>query len=118
MGAADMSGFEFLNVDQALDQIGDLAALHDMLDMLQNTLTRDIPLIEQYLQQHDVAKANRVLHAIKGFIPIFCTELLCTEVAAIELLSKTGTADEVLPFYALLRPKLERLQAEIDAYML
>ena len=61
----------YLDVERALDQIGDLPALHDMLDMLQVSLTRDIPQIERLLAQDNVLLANRMLHALKGFIPIF-----------------------------------------------
>ena len=107
----------YLDVERALEQIGDLPALHDMLDMLQVSLTRDIPQIERLLAQDNVLLANRMLHALKGFIPIFCTDELCDQVAAIELLSKTGSAQEVGVAFALLSPKLEQLQSEIDTHL-
>jgi len=108
---------QYLDIERALEQIGDLPALNDMLDMLQVSLNRDIPQIEQLLEQNNVFLANRMLHALKGFIPIFCTDALCDEVAAIEMLSKTGTADEVKAAYVLLSPKLEQLQSEVDAHL-
>lgn len=117
MTSAGMAGFEFLDVDHALEQIGDVAALHEMLDMLQASLDRDLPQIRQLLSQGDVKAANRLLHALKGFIPIFCTEALCEHVVAVELVSKTGSAAEVAQAYAPLEPKLQQLQAEIDAHM-
>ena len=106
---------QYLDIDKALEQIGDVPALHDMLDMLQTSLTRDIPEIERFLSADQVPQANRVLHALKGFIPIFCTDDLSSHVAAVEVLSKIGTAQEVSAAYRLLRPKLEKLQIEIDA---
>ncbi|MFY8042137.1 MAG: Hpt domain-containing protein [Rhodoferax sp.] len=110
-------GFTFLDVDRALDQIGDIAALHEMLDMLQDSLERDIPSISELLAQGDVKSANRLLHALKGFIPIFCIDLLCDHVARVELLSKTASAAEVAPLYAVLRADLERLQSDIDHHL-
>ena len=107
----------FLVVERALDQIGDLPALNDMLDMLQVSLTRDIPQIEQLLAQNNVLLANRMLHALKGFIPVFCTDELCDQVSAIELLSKNASAQEVGAAFALLSPKLEQLQSEIDVHL-
>lgn len=107
----------YLDVGRALDQIGDLPALNDMLDMLQVSLNRDIPQIERLLAENNVLLANRMLHALKGFIPIFCTDALCDEVTAIEMLSKTGTAEQVKAAYVLLSPKLEQLQAEVDAHL-
>lgn len=117
MTSAGKPGFEFLDVDRALEQIGDVAALHEMLDMLQASLDRDLQQIRQLLVQGDVKGANRLLHALKGFIPIFCTDPLCEHVAAVELISKTGSATEVAQAYAPLEPKLQQLQAEIDAHM-
>jgi HPt (histidine-containing phosphotransfer) domain-containing protein len=106
----------YLDPARALEQIGDATALHEMLDMLQSTLDRDVDQIERDLAAQDVKAANRLLHAIKGFIPIFCVDALCEHVAQVEMLSKTGSADAVGAAYALLRPKLLQLQSEIDAY--
>ena len=106
----------YLEFDRALDRIGDLTALHDLLDMLQTTLTRDVPHIERLLAQNDVFSANRTIHALKGFLPIFCCDALCDEVSAIELLSKNASAAEVAVAYASLSPKLLQLQIEIDEH--
>jgi HPt (histidine-containing phosphotransfer) domain-containing protein len=107
----------YLDVERALAQIGDVAALHEMLDMLQDSLDRDVPQIGHFLDALDVPSANRLLHALKGFIPIFCVDALCDEVARVEMMSKTGTADAVGAAYRQLQPKLQQLQSEIDAYM-
>lgn len=107
----------YLDTERALDQIGDSTALHEMLDMLQATLDRDITLIAQHLADKNVGPANRLLHSLKGFIPIFCVDALCDHVAHVELLSKTGNAEQVAIAYAGLRPKLEQLQTEIDAHL-
>lgn len=110
-------GFEYLDVDRALEQIGEVEALHEMLDMLQASLDKDLPQISALLSQGDVRGANRLLHALKGFIPIFCVDPLCDHVAQVELLSKTGGASEVAAAYAALEPKLRHLQSEIDAHV-
>lgn len=116
MAHAGMMEFEFLDVDHALEQVGDVLALHEMLDMLQLALDRDVLQIRQLLAGGDVMAANRLLHALKGFIPIFCRESLCAHVAAVEMLSKTAAANEVALAYAALEPKLQQLQSEIDAH--
>lgn len=110
-------GFEYLDVDRALEQVGEVEALHEMLDMLQTSLDRDLPLIPQLLAQGDAQGANRVLHALKGFIPIFCADPLCEHVAQVEMLSKTASAPEVAAAYAGLEPKLRQLQGEIDVHL-
>lgn len=113
---AGATGFEFLDIDRALEQLGEVAALHEMLEMLQATLDRDVVQIRQLLALGDVKAANLVLHSLKGFIPIFCRESLCEHVAAVEMLSKTAAANEVALAYAALEPKLQQLQSEIDAH--
>ena len=117
MSSAAGAGFEYLDVDRALEQVGEIAALHEMLDMLQTSLDRDLPMISALLAQGDTKGANRLLHALKGFIPIFCVDALCEQVALVELISKTASATDIATAFASLEPKLRQLQAEIDAHM-
>jgi hypothetical protein len=107
-----------LDIGFALGQIGDEDVLNSMLLMLQESLARDLPLIAAALQAGDVPGANRLLHALKGFIPIFCQEPLCAQVVAVEALSKDPLSTTVGPAYAALRPELEKLLAEVSAYIL
>jgi HPt (histidine-containing phosphotransfer) domain-containing protein len=107
----------FLDITLALEQIGDAQAMQGMLSMLEESLARDVPLIAELLAQDDVKGANRLLHAMKGFIPIFCVDALCAHVAAVELMSKTGTAREVRVAYELLMPDLDQLQSEVVGYL-
>jgi HPt (histidine-containing phosphotransfer) domain-containing protein len=108
---------DYLDIDRALAQIGDVSALHEMLDMLQDTLDRDVPQISKLLEDQDVKAANRLLHSLKGFIPIFCVDALCDHVAQVEMLSKTQDCAEVGAAYSHLVPKLQQLQTEIDHYL-
>jgi HPt (histidine-containing phosphotransfer) domain-containing protein len=110
-------GQGILDIDLALSQIGDVDAMNDMLVMLKESLTRDVPQVTSLLLEGDIAGANRLLHALKGFIPIFCAEGLCEEVVHVEGLSKDLTNTELVPAYARLRPQLEALLAEVSAYL-
>ncbi len=107
----------FLDIPLALEQIGDASAMQGMLSMLEESLARDVPKIAQLLAQGDVKTANRLLHSLKGFIPIFCVDALCKHVAKVEELSKTALAAEVAVAYAALMPDLEDLQAEVVTYL-
>jgi len=108
---------DYLDIDRALAQIGDVSALHEMLDVLQDTLDRDVPQIARLLEGQDVKAANRLLHSLKGFIPIFCVDALCDHVTQVEMMSKTQGSAEVGVAYAHLVPKLQQLQTEIDHYL-
>lgn len=107
----------YLDPERALEQIGDSTALHEMLGMLQATLERDVGQISLCLASQNVGAANRLLHSLKGFIPIFCVDALCEHVAQVEQISKSGNAAEVAKAYALLSPKLVQLQAEINVHL-
>lgn len=114
---SSQAGPEILDIDLALSQIGDVDAMNDMLVMLQESLARDVPQVSTLLQSGDIGGANRLLHALKGFVPIFCPESFCQEVGQVELFSKDLASTNVAPAYANLRPQLEQLLAEVSAYL-
>ena len=107
----------YLDTGLALSQIGDVDSMNSMLLMLQESLARDIPLVSELLQAGDVVAANRVLHALKGFIPIFCQAPLCEQVVRVEALSKDSRSQELGPAYRALRPELQALLDEVNAYL-
>ena len=107
----------YLDTELALSQIGDMQAMQGMLTMLEESLGRDIPQIAQLLDAGDVVGANRLLHPLKGFIPIFCGPALCELVAQVELLSKDSYSTAVGPAYAELQPELQQLLAEVSSYL-
>jgi hypothetical protein len=114
-----MSSFETVHLDTALalSQIGDAEATQGMLAMLEETLGRDVPHITELLRNGDVVAANHLLHPLKGFIPIFCRQALCDQVAAVEALSKHGDSASVAIAYEGLRPELELLLSEVSSYL-
>jgi HPt (histidine-containing phosphotransfer) domain-containing protein len=108
----------FLDIQLALSQIGDVEAMNGMLVMLQDTLSQDIPLIDDYLRSGDVVRANSLLHALKGFIPIFSSPDLCAHVVRVEALSKDSQSKTVAPAFLELKPQLEQLLTEVRAHLL
>jgi hypothetical protein len=106
-----------LDTDLALSQIGDEETMNSMLLMLQEALVRDVPLVSELLGTGEIAAANRVLHALKGFIPIFCNQTLCDQVVRVEGLSKDSQSTTAGPAYTELRPELELLLSEVCAYL-
>lgn len=109
--------FVYLDIDQALTNVGDPDGLADMLRMLQNLLVTDLPQIGQWMDQQDFPSANSALHALKGCLPIFCEPTLCAELTAVELLSKSAAPQGSAASFVALRPKLEVLCGEIESYL-
>lgn len=106
-----------LDLVNAPERVGGEDAMREMLPMLSDMLERDGPVIDDLLVQGDVIAAGKLLHSLKGCMPIFCHEALCTAVADLEMTAKKGLLDEVRAGYATLRPQLQQLRAEIQQYM-
>ena len=97
--------------------LGDEESLAELLELALQGLERDIPAIAQHLAQDDAKAANQLLHAIKGFAPIFCSAELAQQITVVEALSKTASAAEVTPLYAQLAPGLSQLRDEIGVHL-
>lgn len=113
----DGDSLMYLDVQRALRQVGNVEALRNMLPMLQELLERDVPQIAHLLDTEDATGASRLLHSLKGCMPIFCTPTLCEHLEKVEQLSKSGVALEVGRAYSALMPQLQALQLEIDRYL-
>ena len=105
-----------LDVARGVDLIGSEEALAEILDTVITSLIDAVPDIRSALQAHDLALVNSILHGIKGYAPIFCTDALAEQVAQVELISKSGSTDVVAPLLATLAPRLEALLCEIQTY--
>jgi len=105
-----------LDIARGLELMGSEEALAEILDTVITSLMQAVPDIRNALKADDVPLANSLLHGIKGYAPIFCTDALTAQVAQLELISKTGSSDAVQPLFAKLAPRLEALLAEIQTY--
>ena len=97
--------------------MGSEAALKKILKTVEVSLSGNLPEIAQTLVNGDVVGANRLLHAIKGYVPIFTTDALIAEVTELENLSKTESVDKVGALYKQLAPRLEGLLEEVRAFV-
>jgi HPt (histidine-containing phosphotransfer) domain-containing protein len=104
-----------LDLDSAISQVGDLPSVLGILVMVEETLQRDIPRIADLLADGKVPEAGRLLHSLKGFVPIFCRAALCVHVTKVEALSKHGSSADVGPAFDALKPELELLLSEVSA---
>jgi HPt (histidine-containing phosphotransfer) domain-containing protein len=107
----------YLSVERAMEFIGDANGVLSLLRTLQQTLSTDLPLLVDLLNKDDVHGANRVLHQLKGFTPVFCVDSLVERVVAVKELSKHGEAAELRAAYAQLAPQLEQLRDEVAQHL-
>ncbi|MEN9781057.1 MAG: hypothetical protein RL014_2205 [Pseudomonadota bacterium] len=104
-----------LDMKRALEFVGDEEGVYAMMPMLLDSLRNDVPSILNLLKAGDAKAANKLLHPLKGFVPVFCVDYVVDRVTEVEVLSKTAAATEVLPRYVAVMPLLERLRVEVEA---
>jgi HPt (histidine-containing phosphotransfer) domain-containing protein len=100
-----------------IEAMGSDESFHLILESILESLAGNLPEIRQALDAGDVAAANGLLHSIKGYAPLMCTNRLVELVSNVESVSKTAAAEVVIPLYAELEPVLRQLLAEIQAYL-
>lgn len=117
MSMTSAPAFNFLSVERGMEFIGDETGFLSLLKTLHKTLTSDIALISELLDKDDVPGANRLLHQVKGFAPVFCVDALVEHVVQVEVLSKHGDTAEVRDAFCKLAPQLEQLRNEVAAHL-
>jgi hypothetical protein len=100
-----------------MEQIGDELVMRDMLVMLKEMLERDVPEIARLLASQDIASANKLLHMLKGCMPIFACNPLCERLVGVEALSKVGPSAQLLEGWTQLMPDLLTLLAEVNQHL-
>jgi len=111
------AGASRLDVARGVGMMGSEAALRKILLTVTGSMVADLPKIDAALQAGDVPTANRLLHAIKGYTPIFASDALVMQVTEVEKLSKTESAAVVQAQYAPLGVELKGLVVEIQAFL-
>lgn len=109
--------FSTLDVARGVSMMGSEASLRKILKTVQISMAGNLPEMAQALENGDVASFNRLLHAIKGYVPIFASDALVAQVTALEKTSKTEPATTVAPLYAELAPLMDTLLAEIRLFV-
>ena len=104
-----------LSIERATEYVGDLQGVLSLLGTLSQSLQADLPQIQQSLDAGDLPGANRLLHQLKGFAPVFCVDSLVTQVVQVEALSKGQDLQAVRTADAQLGPRLQQLLTEVQA---
>jgi hypothetical protein len=105
------------DAQRGLSMMGSAGTLRKILHTVVDSLSTNLPAIDAALTKNDMVTVNGLLHGMKGYVPIFCSDALIAQVVDAERTSKTGSAAEVAPLYAQLAPKLEALLIEIKGYI-
>ena len=105
-----------LDAVRGIGMMGSDESLQKLLKTVEVSLTSSITEIRQALEADDAKAVNRLLHGIKGYAPIFCSDALIEKVQHVEGISKTATVAVMIPLFTELAPQLEALLLEIQSY--
>lgn len=106
-----------LSNDRAMEYVGDMQGVMALLGTLQQSLQDDLPQLQARLDAGDLPGANRLLHQLKGFAPVFCVDPLVAEVVRVEGLSKGTDVQAVRTAYEHLGPQLHQLLTEVQGQL-
>ena len=113
---AASANYQFLNLASSLEYLMDPQGVRDMLPHLMKTLERDVPDITQMLRAGDSTEAAARLHALKGFLPIFCYPELFSELVRVEKMCKAGPCADLLDAYGALALQLQGLARDASHF--
>lgn len=106
-----------LSLERAMEYVGDMDGVMTLLTTLQSSLRADLPQIQSLFDAGDLPGANRLLHQLKGFVPVFCVDTLVADVGRVEALSKGTDLQGARSAYARLAPRLQQFLAEVQALL-
>jgi len=106
-----------LDIARGVAMMGSEASLAKILKTVASSMSGSLPDMSAALAAGDVAKANALLHAIKGYVPIFAVDALVAQVTQVEKVSKTESLAVVAPLFADLLPQLDGLLKEIGVFL-
>ena len=106
-----------LDIARGVGMMGSEASLRKILRTVVDSMSSSLPAIEAALVQGDMALVNNLLHSIKGYVPIFCTDSLVAEVARVEGLSKTASVTEITPLFKALALRFVSLLSEVKTFL-
>lgn len=103
-----------LSLESTLAYVGDMDSAMSLLHTLEQSLQADLPRIQSLLDAGDLSGANRLLHQLKGFAPVFCVDAMVAQVVQVEKLSKGTDLSAVREAYQQLQPQLLQLLVEVQ----
>lgn len=112
-----VAGIPVLDVERALSLLEKPEDVDHMVELLLSTVPVDLEQIEHHLHAGDRESAHRVLHQLKGFLPMFCTEAFGRELREVTLLCKHSDPSGFEQRFPAVRNQLRQLCSEAQAYL-
>ncbi len=111
------SAGKLLDVDHAYSLLEKPEHVQHMLKLLLATVPQDVAEVDRLLAAGERESAHRVLHQLKGFLPMFCTDAFGKELQAITKLCKEADPSAFNDKFPAVRDKLDRLCTQAREYL-
>ena len=112
---------QFLSMSKAIQYLGDAASAQQLLVTLQSTLESETHQLAQAIDAENMDSIQKLLHQLKGFAPVFCSDSLIADIKQAESLCKNSESPEdglvAVQTSRSLLVNLNHLLAEVNAHL-
>lgn len=95
----------FLDDQRALSWISDSELMLEMLQLMDTSLSVDLPELRQGLSVHAWQAVTQGLHRLKGAVPMFCDAETALQLNAVEQLTKQLALEDCAAIRMALEPQ-------------
>ena len=112
------TNMKYLDIKGAQDRLGDDELLQQMLEMLAESLPEETTQFNALMAENKLQEAARVLHKIKGVIPLFCDEATVRILQQLEvMLQQNEDTPEMREKLAALLERLDQFKSELTQWL-
>jgi HPt (histidine-containing phosphotransfer) domain-containing protein len=106
-----------LDLNRAKEFALDPEQLRELMVTFEQSLGQEMAIIDAAFLTQDALKVEHALHALKGFIPLFTSEVLAQGMTDLYQTSREKPLDVTRASYTGLLPELLTLLAEVRAWL-
>ena len=107
----------FLDLSQAREIAADASQLQELVQTFAESMTTELSNLENAWAAHDLKSVQFSLHALKGFVPLFCNPVLAKAVIDLYHASAHQPIEQTQATYRSLAPALQALQKEVEGWL-
>lgn len=118
ISALQETNMKYLDINGARDRLGDDELLQQMLVMLSESLPEETAQFNALMAENNLHAAARVLHKIKGVIPLFCDEATVRILQQLEvMLQQNEDTPEMREKLTALLERLDQFKSELMQWL-
>ena len=107
----------FLDLSQATEIAGDQAQLIELVRTFEDSLSHEWAQLQAAFENQDGERVQMCLHALKGFMPLFCHPDLAQAMVDLYQMSREQPFEATQARFRVLEPSFLALQKEVKAWL-